>query len=67
MSELDSCKKKRRYDNESAASLAAIDSLSRRDSDIDKLWKYRCMYCNGWHLTSQRIKNSQPILAQKLI
>jgi hypothetical protein len=45
------CAKKRRYRSESEAQ-KAIQNANHNRPDT-RLRKYRCRFCNGWHLTSK--------------
>ena len=45
------CSKKRRYRSESEAQKAIQKAYHNRPDT--KLRKYRCRFCNGWHLTSK--------------
>ena len=55
-----SCLTKKRFDAEHLARLAAQDSVRRPDSDVSRLWVYKCVGCQGWHLT-RRAGDGNPV------
>lgn len=59
------CENKRRHVDECTARAAAMDSITRPGSNVQRLWIYRCPVCNGWHLTRNNQANARLVTADE--
>lgn len=57
------CRAKNRYSDEVGARAGALWSLSH-NTDLQRLYVYKCPCCNGWHVT--RKKNTRMVSRKEL-
>lgn len=57
------CLHKVRYSDEAAAIAGGVISLEQHgeENGISKLYRYKCSWCSGWHLTRKKHSGQVPI------